>query len=173
MIGYLNGDVVAPNVLSAGGVGYVISVTAPLVPGTKAALWVTTVVREDSITLYGFETQDENVVFQALCKVVGVGPSMAMSVMRDVGVAGVLSLDPKAIARASGVGAKKAEAIASGIKLPAGLVSVREPWHEVAQTLISLGFDEKRSNEAARTALESGESDEAKLLSVALEEVRR
>ena len=98
---------------------------------------------------------------------------MAMSVMRDVGVAGVLSLDPKAISRASGVGAKKAEAIASSIKLPAGLVSVREPWHEVAQTLISLGFDEKRSNEAARTALESGDSDEAKLLSVALEEVRR
>lgn len=173
MIGYIKGEAVSENVVVAGGVGYVLNLVKALNTGDTAALWVTTVVREDAITLYGFETRDENAVFQSLCKISGVGPSMALAVLRDVGVEGVVSLDPKIIARASGVGAKKAAIIASSLKIPDGLSIKQEAWHEVAQTLASLGFDEKRSVDAARQAAKDGETDEAKLLSMALEEIRK
>lgn len=172
MIGYLSGEAVGPNVLSVCGVGYVLSTTKILEIGTHVQLWVTTIVREDSITLYGFETPEENLIFQALCKISGVGPGMALAVVRDVGVSGVLTLDPSVISRASGVGAKKASAIVSSIKIPPGMTAERERWHDVAETLISLGFEEKRSSEAAKTACNTGETDESKLLALALEEVR-
>lgn len=172
MIGYLDGEAVGRNVLSVRGVGYVLNTTRDFVPGECVKIWVTTVVREDSITLYGFETQDENSIFQALCRISGVGPSMALSVVRDVGVSGVLTLDPAVISRASGVGAKKAAAIVSAIKIPQGMTQRAEPWRDLAETLVSLGFDERRSVEAAKSVCETGETDESKLLAAALEEVR-
>lgn len=89
MIASLTGDVaeVMPTsaVLDVGGVGYLVyapaSVLAGLVRGQHARLLTHLVVREESMTLYGFRTGDQRELFQTLMSVTGVGPKLALAVL--------------------------------------------------------------------------------------------
>ena len=89
MIGYLEGRVVGPGpdgcYLDVNGVGYKLSCSATtlaaLVPaGESIRLWVHTHVREDALALFGFATESERSMFEALIGVSGVGPKVALAV---------------------------------------------------------------------------------------------
>jgi Holliday junction DNA helicase RuvA len=72
--------------VEVGGVGYVALVPSGTLarlgqPGSEAFLHVSTQVREDAITLYGFSTRDERVCFEALLGAQGVGPALALAVL--------------------------------------------------------------------------------------------
>lgn len=110
---------------TAGGVGYVIY-CAPRVlaglprPGGRAALWVETVVREDSISLYGFPTLVEKEWHRLLTSVQGVGAKASLSILDALGADGVsraIALgDSNAIKRAQGVGPKLALRVANELR---------------------------------------------------------
>src|SRR5260370_39837767 len=67
------------------GVGYVWVAPAPVLAGRGVGehvrLLTRLVVREDSMTLYGFRTADQRELFQTLMSVTGVGPKLALSVL--------------------------------------------------------------------------------------------
>ncbi len=124
MIALLTGTVARTEansvILDVNGVGYrafvPLSVLSGLpTDGSKVTLHTSMVVRDDDITLYGFRTEQELHVFQALTSVTGVGPKVALSLLSvlECGelVRAVAGSDVKALTRVPGVGAKLAQRI--------------------------------------------------------------
>lgn len=145
MIGYVKGTAHGDVVVTPAGVGYVVSTPAGLTDGDDVELWVHTVVREDSITLYGFAEPVERDVFAALLRVRGVGPQAALAVLRDAGCARVAAAcqagDAKLLGKVRGVGPKLAAAIVSEARLPEAVQAGDPVSDELAETLERLGFD--------------------------------
>ena len=118
-------------IIDCGGVGYLLSCSsktlARLEEGAGCQLHVETHVREQSITLFGFLSEEDRAWFVRLQSVQGVGPKAALAIL-DIMTAGeIMSAaaleDKTAFARASGVGPKLATRIAtelSGKAPPAG-----------------------------------------------------
>ncbi len=129
MIGKLKGTVDSIGegsvIVDVQGVGYVVFAPARVIaalPGTGEAvtLAIETVVREDMIRLYGFETEAERDWFRALQSVQGVGAKVAMEILSILSVSDVASTvalqDHAAVARAKGVGPKLAKRIVAELK---------------------------------------------------------
>jgi Holliday junction DNA helicase RuvA len=176
MIGYLEGIVHGRVVLTAAGVGYLVHTPAPLAQGQSVRLHVSTVVREDAITLYAFVDESELLLFDALCKVNGVGASSALAVLRDAGVAAVSSAvaskDPSRLGRVKGVGPKTAARIISDLRMPEGIAageSEVEADTELVGTLVALGFDRAAAIEAIASA---PTGDEEQVITTALASLR-
>lgn len=169
MIGAVTGTARASKlVMTSSGVGYTVTCPEPLVVGEVVDLLVTTVVREDAITLYGFRTAGEQDLFECLTKVPGVGAAIAMAVLADVGVdkaiSAIVNEDAAVLAKARGLGIKKAGTICATVKLPAGLVEgAKEDTTPplalaLATTLGQMGYDEAAALAAARHGLASSQS---------------
>jgi Holliday junction DNA helicase RuvA len=117
IVDYIGNDFI---ILMAGGVGYKVYTPENVTFGTEIALWIETVVREDSIRLFGFKTQNAQNLFNMLTGVSGVGPKVAMAIMgtikADTLVSAITTGDAKTIATAPGVGKKVAEKIIVELK---------------------------------------------------------
>ena len=106
-------------VIEVGGVGLAVQVTPAtalsLRVGTEARLSTTLIVREDSLTLYGFPSTDELEVFELLVGVTGVGPKSALGVLAVLSpgqiAQAVSSEDDGAFRKVSGIGPKTAKLI--------------------------------------------------------------
>lgn len=107
-------------VLEVGGVGYQVAVPRSVVEqlpdvGQMVFLYTRMVVREDSLSLYGFESQEQRHLFDLLLQVGGVGPRLAMAVLSHLSTevlrASVSSGQPDALTRVPGIGRKTAERI--------------------------------------------------------------
>ena len=118
--GVLDSKKIDSVIVEAGGVGYQIF-TAPSIlsrlpaANSEVRLYTRLIVREDSHTLYGFISKDEQGMFDTLLTVSGVGPKAALSLVSAIspsqfGLA-VLTEDYKQLTRAQGVGAKLAQKI--------------------------------------------------------------
>ena len=126
-------------VLDVNGVGYLVFASAKtlgkLVLNQQAVLMIETVVREDSISLYGFADALEKEWFNTLTKVQGVGAKVClaiMSVLSPIQLAQAISAqDKNSFARANGVGPKLAARIVTELKDK--IVSV--PVAEVAKDI--------------------------------------
>lgn len=100
MIGTLRGNVSVNDedglILEVQGVGYLVNVPAPLRKqirlGDNIYLYTRLVVREDSLTLFGFDNKESCEIFDLLLGVNGVGPRLALSI--------ISTLDPDVIRRA-------------------------------------------------------------------------
>jgi len=179
MIGFLQGTATGRIVMTPTGVGYVVNTPHPLSEGTEVRLHVCTIVREDSITLFAFGTDAERVAFEALCKVTGVGPNSALSVIRESGIEAIINAvrhkDSSLLGKVKGVGPKIADRIANDTKLPDGLISGAAEEigveHEIATILVSLGFDLPEAMKAVATT--NPELDEEERLTAALSHLRR
>ncbi|WP_104177642.1 Holliday junction branch migration protein RuvA [Cryobacterium sp. Y50] len=147
-------------VIEVGGVGLGVQVTPATALnvriGDEARLVTTLIVREDSLTLYGFPTADELAVFELLVGVTGVGPKSALGVLavltpNQIGQA-VNGDDDGAFRKVSGIGPKTAKLIvlslagkiavtaASTPTRPAGATSAAA---SVQAALIGLGWSER------------------------------
>jgi Holliday junction DNA helicase RuvA len=176
LIASVNGRVAAVSpdgaVVEVGGVGLAVQCTpgtiARLQVGENARLSTSLVVREDSLTLYGFADDDERSLFELLQTANGVGPRLAQAVLaihppREVRRA-VSMADVKALMQVPGIGKKGAErlilelrdrlgSITSDTSLDgsAGLPSVAPvaPWRDqLSSALISLGWSAREADEA-------------------------
>ncbi len=167
MIAQLTGTVVhvgaSAVVLDVGGVGYRILATpatlATLHLRQESSLATHLVVREDSLTLFGFESVHERDMFETLQSVQGVGPRLALALLAvhapHTLVAVIASGDVKALQRVPGVGAKVAARLMlelggkltspDGDDAPAAVADARE---QVADALIALGWQAKAATAA-------------------------
>ncbi|MFD0775942.1 Holliday junction branch migration protein RuvA, partial [Streptomonospora algeriensis] len=121
MIAFLSGRVAARTggtaVVEVGGVGMTVHCTpatlAGLRVGEQATVATSLVVREESLTLYGFADDDEREVFERLQQASGVGPRLALGILAvhtpDALRAAVASEDTAALTRVPGIGPKGAQ----------------------------------------------------------------
>ena len=128
MIAHLNGTVagVSPDgaVIDVGGVGLRVQCTpdtlAGLKPGEPASVATTLIVREDSLTLFGFGTEDERNVFELLQTASGVGPRLALAMLAvhspDALRKAVANEDLNALTMVPGIGKKGAQRIVLEMK---------------------------------------------------------
>src|ERR1041385_3053960 len=111
-------------VVEVGGVGLRVFVPAPLRGRARAGevllLYTHLVVREDALTLYGFESQAERELFNILLGVDGVGPKVALSVLStmtlDAVQRAVFADEADVLSRVPGVGKKTAQKMALHLK---------------------------------------------------------
>jgi holliday junction DNA helicase RuvA len=180
MIAHLNGTVagVAPDgaVIDVGGVGLRVQCTpdtlASLRLGEPARVATALVVREDSLTLFGFGSEDERNVFELLQTATGIGPRLALAMLAvhspDALRRAVAAEDLNALTMVPGVGKKGAQRIvlelrdrlgAPGDAVGNGFApatrSAAPSWREQVQSgLTNLGWS-PRDAEAAIAAVEA------------------
>ena len=143
MIASVRGEVLSVGldsaVLEVGGVGLLVHTTpgtvAGLRRGAQARLATTLVVREDSLTLYGFADEDERDVFEPVQTVSGVGPRLALAMLAvhapDALRAAVSTGDLAALTKVPGIGKKGAERIVLELRDKLGAARParrRRPW---------------------------------------------
>ena len=199
MIAHLSGSVaaVAPDgaVIEVGGVGLLVQCTpatlAGLRPGERARVATSLVVREDSLTLYGFATDDERNVFELLQTASGVGPRLAQAMLAvltpDALRRAVATEDLTALISVPGIGRKGAQRIVLEMSGRLGApgdvdMAVRAVapapapgWQDqVRKGLVSLGWASREADQAIAvvepdlTGDEPGEVDVAVALRAAL-----
>jgi Holliday junction DNA helicase RuvA len=174
MIASVRGDVLEVAldhvVIEAAGIGYQVNATpstlATLRQGSQARLVTAMIVREDSMTLYGFPDTDTRDLFLTLLSVSGVGPRLAMATLAVHDAATLRRAlhdgDVAALTRVPGIGKRGAERMVLELRdkmVPAGAVAgslavnghaVRSP---VVEALVGLGFAAKQAEEATTTVL--------------------
>ena len=174
MISTVNGVVRAVHsdrlIVEVGGVGLSILVNAHTAAevsiGSQLLLYTTLVVREDSLTLYGFAHDEARTIFELVQTVSGIGPKVALSILgsltpEDLGRA-IENDDVGSIERVPGIGKKGAQRLILELKGKLTLLSSSAAfsahipaWREdLAGALITLGFS-PRDSDAAITALVS------------------
>jgi len=165
MIASLAGRVTAHTatgvVVSVGGVGLAVHTTpgtrARLRQGDEAALSTSLVVREDSLTLFGFETEDEREMFEVLQTASGVGPKVAQAVLTvhtpDAVRRALATEDLTALTLVPGIGRKGAQRMVLELKDKIGLagsstVVGTASWRDtLADALTGLGWSQAQADE--------------------------
>lgn len=177
MIASLRGVVltVAPDsaVIEVGGVGLTVhcapGTLANLRLGEQARLATSLVVREDSLTLYGFADDDEKQLFELLQTASGVGPRLAQAVLSvltpDAVRKAIANADTAALTRVPGIGKKGAERLVLELRDRIGPVPVGADgaagvtagaWPEqVRQALVGLGWTAGQADQAVAAVAES------------------
>lgn len=116
-------------VVECGGVGYGINIsafTAGKLPeeGSEITLFTNLVVREDSMTLFGFADKTEKNLFLMLLDVNGIGPKMAQRILSGVSPADLLNMiasdNKSALSKIKGLGKKTCEQMTLSLKDKAG-----------------------------------------------------
>ena len=175
MIAHLSGTVaaVAPDgaVIDIGGVGLEVQCTpgtlAGLRIGEQARVATSLVVREDSLTLYGFASDDERTTFELLQTASGVGPRLAQAMLAvltpDALRRAVAAEDLAALTSVPGIGRKGAQRIvlelAGRLGTPTGTGNPDLPvpaapaatvaWRDqVRAGLVSLGWQSREADQA-------------------------
>jgi Holliday junction DNA helicase RuvA len=152
--------------------------------GAEIELVTSLVVREDSLTLYGFATEDENHTFEVLLSISGIGPRLAMAILSVMGpdelAAAITNQDANALTRVPGIGKKGASRIILELenKLPK-LTAAAAPGptlsfgggnQQVVDALVGLGWKEAQAEEVvAEVVKETGaEAGTSAILKAAL-----
>ncbi|MBU3707082.1 MAG: Holliday junction branch migration protein RuvA [Mycobacterium sp.] len=157
-------------VIEAAGVGYKVMATpatlATLRRGAEARLVIAMIVREDSMTLYGFSDADARDLFSLLLGVSGVGPKIALATLAVYDPAALRTAladgDVGALTRVPGIGKRGAERLVLELRDKIGALpgtpggsaasghAVRTP---VVEALVGLGFAAKQAEEACDKVL--------------------
>ncbi len=166
MIGSLTGTVQHKSnnfiILETQGVGYKVFITPILLANVsvsqRLSLVTMTYVREDQITLYGFEKLAELEFFELLLTVSGVGPKSAIGIMSlaalDMIKSAIASEDPSVFTKVSGIGRKTAERVIielkDKLKGHADASPAAKDHSEVLDALLSLGYSPQEAREALK-----------------------
>lgn len=184
-------------VVEVGGVGLSVlatpSTAASVRVGETTSLATTLVVREDSLTLFGFATAGERDLFELVQTVSGVGPRLALAMLAihppQVLRAAIAGGDLAVLVKVPGIGKKGAERIVLELKDKVGSVvppgdsgaavsltdTVDGDQAQVAEALIGLGWSSKQAQDAVGrvTEAEPDGADVSVLLRAALRELGR
>jgi len=163
-------------VVVVGGVGLSVAVTAQVARslhvGDEVLLHTHLVVREDALSLFGFETREELTVFTQLIGVTGVGPKSALGVLSSLTVPQIAQAvaddDDAPFRRVSGIGPKTAKlivvqlagklAVTAAAVAPAAAAARGQVPAQVAQALVGLGWSERTAVEAVAAVAEEADA---------------
>ncbi len=197
MIAQLTGSILSIStdriILEVAGVGYLIHVTpttsATLTLGNSLTVHTSMVVREDSMTLYGFIDPSSRETFELVQTVSGIGPRVALSILAHLSpdqlADAVESESVSILSGVPGIGKKGAQRILLELKgklartgLPGAPISSSQPiWREqLSGALISLGYSAREADSTislvaidyANRGLDPAHSDLSDLLKAAL-----
>jgi Holliday junction DNA helicase RuvA len=181
-------------VVEVGGVGLAVHATpgtlAGLRRGEPARLATTLVVREDSLTLFGFADDAERELFTLLQTVAGVGPRLALAVLAvhdpDTLRRALAGGEVRTLTRVPGIGPKVAQRLVLELKdkvgapaataaAPAAATNGAGPRRDqVVEALLGLGFTAKPAEAAVDAALAvAADADASALLRTALAQLGR
>jgi holliday junction DNA helicase RuvA len=191
MIGSLRGKLVEkrPNqvLLDVGGVGYQVQIPLSTFASigalhADAMLLIHTHVREDQLTLYGFQTAREKHCFELLISASGVGPSLALKILSGMSldelVPAIRTGDLAQLVRIPGVGRKTAERIVVELRDKLAAVDVAEAGKpatrsqleaDVASALVNLGYDARAVERVIEKARATSGADFETLLRASLQ----
>lgn len=165
MIAHVRGTVAALSlnavVIDVGGLGHQILCTpatiATLRLGAEATVWTSLVVREDSLTLYGFAGAEERDMFELVQTASGVGPKVAQAMLAvlppDRLRAAIAGADHATLTQVPGIGRKGAERIVVELKDRVGVVAATATgagtWRaQVHEALVGLGWSARDADAA-------------------------
>jgi len=188
MIAAIRGEVITKGedhlVIETGGIGFKVYVTQDLtlntVVGDPVFLNTFLVVREDALSLFGFETEELRDLFVLLLGVNGVGPRIALAILSSMSPdairRSVLSEQPDLFARVSGVGKKTAQKIILHLqgKISGELVISQEPGRfqidaQVLDALTGLGYSIVEAQAAIQSIPRESASDVESRIRMALQ----
>lgn len=178
-------------VIEVGGVGLLVHVTPNTLRnlhlGAQACLATSLVVREESLTLFGFHDDDERALFELLQTASGVGPKLAQAMLAVHSASAlrlaIVSEDFRTLELVSGIGRKGAQRICLELKdrigalggMPAGGqvgAAGNAPWRaQVQSALLGLGFSPRDASEAIDSVI--AELNEEQLSDLSISEVLR
>ncbi len=162
-------------VVDVGGVGYKVSLPLAVIAqlpqvGGKVKLLVSTIVKEDSITLYGFAEESQQALFEMLLSVSGVGPKVALNILSVLPVESIINAISSEsfidLNRVPGVGTKTAQRIVLELREKVTtLVWTRaargtmppeqQVLNDAIEGLVALGYNRNDARAAAESALKS------------------
>jgi len=188
MIATLRGEItqIEDNALivEVGGVGLRIFVPAPVRGRMKAGesilLYTHLIVREDALTLYGFESQADRELFTVLLGVDGVGPKVALSVLSTMTLnavqRAVFADEADLLSRVPGVGKKTAQKMALHLKdklkptdALAKVAAMSDKDSEVLAALTALGYSVVEAQAAIQSIPKDAPDDTEERLRLALQ----
>ena len=154
-------------IVQVGGVGFRVLVPRDLLervtrPGQEITLHTHLHVRENELTLYGAETEEEIGLFRLLQTVSGIGPKVALSILSSLPPeqfrAAIAQEDVTALARVPGIGPKTAKKLVFDLKdkvsaevLPGGLApALGQADADLIAALTGLGYNVAEIQEALR-----------------------
>ena len=157
-------------VIEVGGIGLAVRTTpstlAGLRRGAEARLSTTLVVREDSLTLFGFASDEAKELFELVQSVSGVGPKIALALIAvlepDELRRALASGDYATLTRAPGIGRKGAERLVLELRDKVGIAAAATgpstgpmaavAWRpKLSEALVGLGFTVKQADDAITT----------------------
>ncbi len=193
MIGYISGNVmeITPGgvLIENNGIGYEVAVTASalerLARERRGGIYTYLQLREDGVSLYGFDNLAEKNMFIKLISVSGVGPKMGITILagmslKDLATA-IATSDAKTLSRVKGCGKKTAERIIVELRenvssidlegLPAGLPASADGDSVIA--LMSLGFTRSEAERGVAAAHASGAQTVEEVIAAALKNLAK
>jgi Holliday junction DNA helicase RuvA len=176
MIGYLQGHLLRTTperlLLDVQGVGYEVHIPLSTfyeierrAPGERVALFIHTQVREDDISLFGFWTEREKLLFERLIGVSGIGARLARVVLSGMApddlLAAIAAGDVGRLSTIPGIGKKTAERMVLELRdkmrelaaeLPQTPTTAAPADQDVVSALVNLGY---KSSQAERAVAEA------------------
>lgn len=164
-------------VVLVGGVGFSVAITPKhalkLSSGQEVSLQTKLVVREDDLSLYGFESATDAEYFDLLCSVSGIGPKLAMTILGGLdsqGITNAVNRQDETVFRAiPGVGPKTAKLLLISLGGKVGLSASASVNQTVLQALTQLGTDSSRAIKVLEQLPK--DASDAELLKLALTEL--
>ena len=183
MIGFLSGIVREKEppciLLDVNGVGYEVQAPLrmfPILPevGGHTTMYTHLQVREDSHSIYGFETHQERDVFRLLISINGVGARIALAILSELGIEELFSsvqLDnAKVLVKVPGIGDKTAKRLLiqmrekfeklpfDNIEMPQEIVKQGNMTSDAIEALMSLGYSRKEASAAVSSVKDDADS---------------
>ena len=194
MIAYVKGKVIdefdGGVVLENNGIGYEIlcsaTAAAKLSANKEGAVYTYFQLRDDGVSLYGFDNKAEKAMFIQLISVSGVGPKLGISVLSGMSLTdlatAIATSDVKSLSRIKGLGKKTAERIVlelrekisadeDGVLIsPVGATNtvLSSEDEDAVIALMELGFSSADSRKAVQKAKEAGAKTAQEVISAAL-----
>ena len=201
MISHIRGTLVQKQpllvVVDVGGLGYSINIplsTFEKLPDKDSSVELFTHlhVREDEMSLYGFQTEDERKMFRLLIGISGIGPKVAIGILSGTGIPqlrkAVTEGDVDRLTTIKGIGKKTAQRLIVELRDKLGAPEDGDEWlrsegeePEVAENLLSaayaletLGYSSKQAFAAAKKSLKTlgSDAEPEQLIKEALGKVR-
>lgn len=178
MIAYVKGKLLnADNgtvILENNGIGYEIlcssTAYANVVNSNGGGVYTYMAVRDDGVSLYGFDSLSEKAMFLKLISVSGVGPKMGITVLSGMSLSDlafcIASSDVKTLSAIKGLGKKTAERIILELREAISLTDIpvgkktqpvmNKDEENAVMALMSLGYNRSESQEAVAYAISTG-----------------